>query len=185
MRCFLAIIAVFVLSNAHMSASAAPAQAATAKQEAGPAPRLDTPSGLPVPRFVSLKADKTNCRSGPSFDHPVRITYMRKGLPVMVVAETSDNWRKIRDAEGDECWAHRTKLSGLRTALVIVDGLALRARPASDAVMRARLGKGLIARVDKTEGGWLRLSADGVKGWALLSGLWGAPGAASNAAAQN
>jgi SH3-like domain-containing protein len=136
--------------------------------------RLDTPSGLPVPRFVSLKAEKTFCRAGPTFAHPVRIVYQRRGLPVMVVAETRDHWRKIRDAEGDECWIHRAKLSGAPTALVIEDGLALRERPRDDAVQKARLGRGRVARVESSERGWVKVSADGVKGWAPQNGLWGA-----------
>lgn len=136
--------------------------------------RLDTPSGLPVPRLVSLKASKTFCRSGPSFSHPVRLTFMRAGLPVMVVAETKDHWRKIRDAEGDECWTHKSKLSGDETALVLEDGLALRARPDASAPARARLGRGVIAHVEGAKEGWLRVSADGRKGWARASAFWGA-----------
>ena len=136
--------------------------------------RLDTPSGLPVPRLVSLKSDTTFCRAGPSFAHPVRLTYQRRGLPVMIVAETRDHWRKIRDAEGDECWTHKSKLSGEETALVLEDGLALRAKPDPKAPARARLGRGVIAKVDAERDGWLRISADGVKGWARASAFWGA-----------
>ena len=140
-----------------------------------PETRLDTPSGLPVPRFVSLKADETFCRTGPTFAHPVRITYQRKGLPAMVVAETRDHWRKIRDPEGDECWIHRTKLSGARTAIVTEDGLAVRARPDDGATQKARLGRGVIARIEKSKGGWVKISAPDVRGWAPQSGFWGLP----------
>lgn len=135
--------------------------------------RTDTPSGLPVPRFVSLKAEETFCRSGPTFSHPVRLTYQRRGLPVMVVAETRDHWRKIRDPEGDECWIHRTKLSGAQTAIVMEDGLAIRARPNNGAAQKARLGRGVIARIENTRGGWVKISAQGVRGWAPATGLWG------------
>ncbi len=139
-----------------------------------PAFRLDTPSGLPVPRLVSLKSETTFCRTGPSFAHPVRLTFMRQGLPVMIIAETRDHWRKIRDAEGDECWTHKSKLSGAETALVLEDGLALRAKPDYKSPARARLGRGVIARVEGAQTGWLRVSADGVKGWARASAFWGA-----------
>ncbi len=172
------VVATFFLISGHMTASASPAQAtediADAKAEEAPKMRLDTPSGYPVPRFVSLKAKKTYCRSGPSFAHPVRITFMRKGLPVMVVAETNDHWRKIRDQEGDECWAHHTKLSGVKMALVTEDGLTLRARPDETAPIRARLGIGVITRIEKTRGQWVRISTQGMGGWTLQSGLWGA-----------
>ncbi len=165
---------------APVSASqAAPASVTQAKV------RFDTPSGQPVPRFVSLKSDKTFCRTGPSFAHPVRLTFMRRGLPVMVVAETTDHWRKIRDPEGDECWTHKSKLSSVETALVLEDGLALRSRPSETAPARARLGRGVVARVVAARDGWLRLSADGRKGWARRSGLWGGTLLQINAASQN
>jgi len=150
-----------------------------------PALRLDTPSGLPVPRLVSLKTDKTYCRSGPTFNHPVRVTFMRAGLPVMIVAETRDHWRKIRDPEGDECWTHKSKLSGAETALVLEDGLILRAKPNGVAPVRARLGRGVIARVETSRDGWLRVSADGRTGWARSSAFWGARAAAPIAAPHN
>lgn len=165
-------LSVSLAAVLYLTGAALPVQA---EPEAGPVKlRLDTPSGLPVPRLVSLKASKTFCRSGPSFSHPVRLTFMRAGLPVMVVAETKDHWRKIRDAEGDECWTHKSKLSGDETALVLEDGLALRTKPDAGAPARARLGRGVIAHVEGAKEGWLKVSADGRKGWARASAFWGA-----------
>ncbi len=168
-----AIISLLAAIATTMAAGAADPQA---PRHSEPAFRTDTPSGLPVPRYVSLKSEKTFCRAGPTFDHPVRITYQRKGLPVLVIAETRDHWRKIRDSEGDECWIHRAKLSGAQTALVVQDGLALRARPSDDAMQKARLGKGLVARVENQKSGWVQVSAGRLKGWAPQHGLWGATG---------
>ncbi len=180
----LATVLAGVLTNAAQATMAAPDGASQdqksgpdngpeARLQSWPETRLDTPSGQPVPRFVSLKAKQTFCRSGPTFGHPVRITFMRRGLPVMVVAETTDHWRKVRDVEGDECWIHKTKLSNAKTALVMTDGLTLHARPSAAAPQKARLGNGVIARVEATEAGWLRVSVDGRKGWAPQSGFWG------------
>jgi SH3-like domain-containing protein len=74
-------------------------------------------SGLPVPRFVSLKSDRVHVRGGPSRDHDIAWLFTRAGLPVEVTAEY-DNWRRIRDWEGAEGWVYHTLLSGKRTALV-------------------------------------------------------------------
>ncbi len=178
------VLLLTVLTSVLASARATAAQATMAapdgasqdqklSPETWPKTRLDTPSGQPVPRFVSLKAKQTFCRSGPTFGHRVRITFMRRGLPVMVVAETTDHWRKVRDVDGDECWIHKTKLSNAKTALVTVDGLALYARPSAAAPQRARLGRGVIARIEAVENGWLRVSVDGRKGWAPQTGVWG------------
>src|ERR1051325_11006481 len=74
-------------------------------------------SGLPIPRFVSLKSDKVNVRAGPTKDHDVAWVYNRAALPVEVTAEF-ENWRRIRDWEGAEEWVYHSLLSGKRTALV-------------------------------------------------------------------
>ena len=87
------------------------ARPAHAAEQAG------TASGLPVPRFVSLKSDKVNVRAGPTKDHDVAWVYSRAALPVEVTAEF-ENWRRIRDWEGAEGWVYHSLLSGRRTALV-------------------------------------------------------------------
>ena len=74
-------------------------------------------SGLPVPRFVSLKSDQVNVRAGPTKDQEVRWVYTRAGLPVEITAEF-ENWRRIRDWEGAEGWVYHSLLSGKRTAVV-------------------------------------------------------------------
>src|SRR6201984_2628058 len=75
-------------------------------------------SGLPMPRFVSLKPDRVNVRGGPTRDHEVMFVYTRAGLPVEITAE-SDNWRRIRDWEGSEGWVYHSLLSGRGTAGVM------------------------------------------------------------------
>src|SRR5690242_5338454 len=75
-------------------------------------------SGLPVPRFVSLKSDRVNVRSGPYKDQDVRWVYTHVGMPVEITAEF-ENWRRIRDWEGAEGWVYHSLLSGKRTAMVL------------------------------------------------------------------
>ena len=76
-----------------------------------------TTSGLPVPRYVSLKSDHVNVRAGPTKDNDVAWVYTRSGLPVEITAEF-ENWRRVRDSEGSEGWVHHSLLSGRRTAVV-------------------------------------------------------------------
>jgi SH3-like domain-containing protein len=96
------------------------AGAAAAAQSEGP----KGPSGLPVPRFVSLKAERVNVRSGPTKDNDVNWVYTRAGLPVEIIAEY-DNWRRIRDWEGGEGWVLHSLLSGRRTALILAPAKAI------------------------------------------------------------
>ena len=72
---------------------------------------------LPLPRFVSLGAEEVHVRAGPGQKYPIRWTYSRQGLPVEIVLEF-ENWRKIRDHEGQEGWVYHTLLSGARTAMI-------------------------------------------------------------------
>ena len=74
------------------------------------------PSGFAIPRFLTLKSNKVNVRTGPSSDHDVAWIFQRKGMPVEVTAEF-ENWRKIRDSEGSEGWILQQMLSGRRFAL--------------------------------------------------------------------
>src|SRR5262245_12595892 len=88
---------------------------------AAPAVEADLPggrrgTGLPVPRYVSLKTDRVNLREGPSKDHRTAWVFQRAGLPVEIVAEF-ETWRRIRDSEGTEGWVLHSLLSGRRTAL--------------------------------------------------------------------
>src|ERR1700751_441145 len=76
-----------------------------------------TPSGLPIPRYVSLKSDHVNVRAGPTKDNDVSWVYTRPGLPVEITAEF-ENWRRVRDSEGSEGWVYHSMLSGRRTAVV-------------------------------------------------------------------
>ena len=72
---------------------------------------------MPVPRFVSIKADRVNVRGGPDKDHDVSWIYTRVGWPVEITAEFED-WRRIRDSDGTEGWVYHSLLSGKRTAAV-------------------------------------------------------------------
>ena len=74
-------------------------------------------SGLPIPRYVSLKSDHVNVRAGPTKDNYVAWIYTRAGLPVEITAEF-ENWRRVRDSEGSEGWVYHSMLSGRRTAVV-------------------------------------------------------------------
>ena len=133
-------------------------------------------SGLPVPRYVSLKSDHVNVRAGPTKDNDVAWVYTRPGLPVEITAEF-ENWRRVRDSEGAEGWVYHSLLSGRRTAVVTMkhkDELAPiydRADPQS--AVAARLQAGVVAQVKKCAAGWCRVIGSGFDGWIEQQRLWG------------
>ena len=133
--------------------------------------RMDTPSGRPVPRFVSLKA-RAFGRIGPSFDHAIKWELQRIGAPLEVVAEDL-HWRKVRDPFGDEMWVFHTKLDGRRRALVRpVDGATLHKKPASDETV-VLVEQGVILRLLTCEGAWCKVRGGGHAGWIERQALWG------------
>jgi SH3-like domain-containing protein len=143
---------------------------------AGPELPAGSSSGLPVPRFVSLKPDKVNVRAGPTRNHDVAWQFTRSGLPVEITAE-SDNWRRIRDWEGSEGWVYHSLLSGRRTAMVTSkhkDELVPLFGAAEDQThVVARLQPGVSALVRKCTGKWCQISGAGFDGWIAQERLWG------------
>jgi SH3-like domain-containing protein len=133
-------------------------------------------SGLPVPRFVSLKSDHVNVRVGPTKDNDVSWIYTRSSLPVEITAEF-ENWRRIRDSEGSEGWVYHSLLSGRRTAVVTAktkdDLTPLYDRADGASAVAARLEPGVLATVRRCTSGWCRISGSGFDGWIEQQRLWG------------
>ena len=66
----------------------------------------DAEKGLNLPRFVSLRSELVNARSGPGSRYPIEWVYMQKRAPVEIIAEF-ELWRKIKDWQGSESWVHQ------------------------------------------------------------------------------
>lgn len=129
-------------------------------------------TGLPVPRFVSLAADRVNVRFGPGKQYPINWVYARKELPVTIVAEF-DTWRKIRDHEGDEGWVHSSLLSSKRTVLVQQEVKDLKRTPDPNSRVVLRAEPGVIGQLFDCEGNWCRVEIEGRRGWLERSDFWG------------
>lgn len=134
-------------------------------------------SGLRIPRFVSLKADRVNVRSGPNKDQDVRWVYTRAGMPVEITAEF-ENWRRIRDWEGAEGWVYHSLLSGKRTAVVVptlkTDLVPLYEEPNVGSTITARLQSGVLTQIKSCTGKWCEVSGKNFSGYIMQDRLWGA-----------
>jgi SH3-like domain-containing protein len=132
---------------------------------------------LRLPRYVSLRFDKTNVREGPSKTHRTSWVYQRSALPVEITAEF-DVWRRIRDSEGAEGWVLATLLVGKRTALVAPwkkgETFVLYSKAEEGSGVAARLQAGVLGSVKTCDGGaWCRFSGDGFDGFIRQASLWG------------
>jgi len=134
-------------------------------------------SGLAIPRFVSLRANVVNMRTGPGMRYPIEWVYQREGLPVQVVDEF-EAWRRVRDRDGTVGWIHRAMLSKRRTAVVTAALVQLRAEPDAASEALAMLEAGLILELDDCDGDWCRVTLYGgdggsYDGWLPAPTLWG------------
>ena len=142
-----------------------------------PAQQIGSASGLPVPRYVSLKSDRVNLREGPSKDHRTTWIFERAGLPVEITAEF-ETWRKVRDSEGSEGWVLHSLLSGRRTGLVTPwkkkgEAITLYAKPSATSAPVARLEPNVLANVRSCDKTWCRVNGDGFDGFIKQADLWG------------
>jgi SH3-like domain-containing protein len=136
------------------------------------APALAAEKNLPVPRFVTLRSDQVNLRTGPGDRYPIDWVLTRRNMPVEIVAEFS-NWRKIRDFDGTTGWVQERMVTGRRNVIVRDQVRALRDQPAGDAAVVARAEAGVIAKLLECNPGWCRIEANGVAGWLKREEVWG------------
>lgn len=118
-------------------------------------------------------------RRGPSIEHQIEWLYQKRGLPMEIIQE-SDNWRKVRDSEGNEGWILHSLLSGKRTAIIKPwekdkeAGLTeLRADGDKDARLKAKMEPGVLAEVEGCEENWCHITVDDVKGYVEKQMIWG------------
>ena len=129
-------------------------------------------TNLPMPRYVSLKANEANVRRGPSLSHRIDWVFQRRDMPLRVVGEYG-HWRRVVDREGMGGWVHYSLLSGNRTVIIDQDLLVMRSQPAPTAPEVAMLELGVIADLGACGPEWCQLRAGGYRGWARKAALFG------------
>jgi SH3-like domain-containing protein len=134
-------------------------------------------SGLPIPRFVTLKSSEINLRVGPGRDYPILWVYTRKGYPMEVISEFG-HWRKLQDKEGTQGWVHAQLLSGERAAIMQTENAKQLIPIYADASSTSRLvmeaESGALLHLLSCQAQWCELRADEAhKGWAEKRYIWG------------
>lgn len=129
-------------------------------------------SGLPVPRFASLKSDNVFARTGPSMDYPIRWIYKKEGLPVEIVQEF-DVWRKIKDPDGGTAWVHKILLSGQRTAIIKGKDIVTMWGKDDGSHPVAKLEPKAIVHVQECAETFCKIDSVPFKGWVEKKSLWG------------
>ena len=169
-----AVLAAAVLAAGVPALGVCGARAQETSESPAAARNKGTVTGLPLPRFVSLKFDNVHLRRGPGFGHRIDWDYVqRRGMPVEIIAEV-DHWRRVRDIDGDEGWVHSSQLSSRRGAVVTGEAAStLRRKPDAAATAVALVEPGLIGTIKKCREGWCRIALRGYTGWLPRTVIWG------------
>ena len=122
--------------------------------------------------FLTLRFNSVNLRQGPSFDYPVKIFYKKKYLPVLV-QDTSDNFRKIKDHENNTGWIHRSQLSKKKAALVLDEKIIMFKNKTIFSRPLVVLQKGRLCLISKCKDDWCKIKVEKYSGWVKKQSLWG------------
>ena len=139
---------------------------------ASSASKISKKTGLPLPRFVSLKSNKVNLRRGPSLDYKIDWVYKRKHLPLMIVGEFG-HWRQVTDFEGYTGWIYKDLLSGSRYIIVNKEETLLRNKAGFDSLGKAILKKEVIGKLIDCKGLWCFIRIKNMRGYVLAEHVWG------------
>ncbi len=171
-RMLLALWAVpALLATAHAPARGQAPPEAAASGPTNP-DALKNRSGLPVPRFASLRSGRAYMRSGPGRTYPVTWVFIRPGTPLEITAEWNV-WRRVRDAEGTEGWMDRAMLSSDRHVQIVRQTRDLRARPDLSSPIVLRAEPGVVLRVTMCADQWCRVQGEGRSGYLLREHAFG------------
>ena len=122
--------------------------------------------------FLSLKNNKVNLRQGPSFEYPIKLTYKKKYLPILILGK-SETWRKIKDFESNSGWIHVSQLSKKKSAINKKKNSVLYKKPTIYSKPIAKLEIGRLVLIKKCQTKWCKITSGGFKGWVFKSSLWG------------
>ena len=122
--------------------------------------------------FLSLKNNEVNLRQGPSFEYPIKLTYKKKYLPVIIL-DSSETWRQIKDFENNSGWIHISQLSKKKSALNIKNNSVIFKKPTIYSKPIARLESGRLLLINKCNFKWCKITSGDFKGWIDKNSLWG------------
>ncbi len=117
-----------------------------------------------MPRWVSLKRGVVYGRKGPGTDYPALWVYRVAGLPVQVVAETSD-WRRVCDPDGGAVWIHRSMVDGRRRIMALGTAPTPLYKKPDGGPEVGLLNVRALALLNRCRGEVCQVTAGGITGW--------------------
>lgn len=125
-------------------------------------------------RFVAMRADKVNARSGPNIRYPIEWIYQQQHYPVEIIAEY-EHWRKIRDYDGTVTWVRKNLLINTRYALITEPGENnIYDKDSLNSAITARVENGVVAKIKRCNQTFCLLEFENdIEGWMPRTTLYG------------
>ncbi|MBR5598718.1 MAG: hypothetical protein IKW39_01620 [Alphaproteobacteria bacterium] len=125
-------------------------------------------------RFVAMRADKVNARSGPNTRYPIEWIYQQQNHPVEIIAEY-EQWRKIRDFEGTITWVRKNLLTNARYALITEPGTNnVYAKETLNSEVIAKAEFGVIGKINRCTLSFCELQFENnITGWVPKNSIFG------------
>ena len=123
-----------------------------------------------TPKYASIKKEKAYSRHNASFDAPLEWIYKKKNLPILIIRER-DNWREIRDIDGDISWMHVSMISNKRTFINREDQNLLKYK--NNNIVNAIVKKGVVGKIINCDEIFCKVKIKNYKGLVEKKNLWG------------
>ena len=123
-----------------------------------------------TPKYASIKKEKAYSRHNASFDAPLEWIYQKKNLPILIIRER-DNWREIRDIDGDISWMHVSMISNKRTFINKEDQNLLKYK--NNNIVNVIVKKGVVGKIINCDEIFCKVKIKNYRGWIKKKYLWG------------
>ena len=110
-------------------------------------------------------------RVGPGKEYPIAWVFMRANLPMILMAEF-DQWRKVKFIDGTVGWVHKN-ITSRKSSAIVTANYAIMYKHASKKHPIAKIEKGVVVRILKRDGDFVKADINNQKGWIEKKFLWG------------
>jgi len=128
-----------------------------------------------IASYVTIKFNRVNARTGPNQQCPIKWVFIKKNEPVEVIAEY-DQWKKIRDINGEGGWVHSRVLSNSQRSVILISQNieSLITNPSKSCYrIVAQVMPQMRCRLIKCKKQWCKVDCKSYQGWFPKKFLWG------------
>ena len=126
-----------------------------------------------LPNLVSIKTSKANLRYGPGKSYPIKLIFIKKNIPLLIV-DKFDHWRKVITIKNTIGWIHKSQLTVKHRSVTLKPDY-LRKKPQLSSEKIAFLNDNVNVSVIKCKLYWCKITLKNRKfsGWYIKKYLWG------------